>query len=162
VATTSYHQYNFPNPFNLKDKTVSLRPGTSGVGTSIRGTYIVVSPTGSGSVNARIRIYNTAGDMVREFNTPATAGQYNYIEWDGRNTAGDDVASGVYFATVDAPGAEQERGDLTPLIDSEVKFKSEEPAHATFPPCGNTLEYPMLPDAFVVTDVKGRAVYEIC
>lgn len=68
----------------------------------------------------------------------------------------------ILIAVRDIAGAEQERGDLTPLIDSEVKFKSEEPAHATFPPCGNTLEYPMLPDAFVVTDVKGRAVYEIC
>jgi hypothetical protein len=43
--------------------------------------------------------------MVREFSTTGTAGQYNYVEWDGKNTAGDDVASGVYFAVVDAPGA---------------------------------------------------------
>ncbi|MCG3203459.1 MAG: hypothetical protein KCHDKBKB_00126 [Elusimicrobia bacterium] len=105
VAATSYHQYNFPNPFNLKDKTVTLRSGTSGVGTSIRGTYIVVSPTGSGDKNITIRIYNVAGDMVREFKETARAGYYNYIHWDGKNTSGDDVASGVYFAAVDAPGA---------------------------------------------------------
>jgi hypothetical protein len=105
VATTAYHQYNFPNPFNLKDKTVTLRSGTSGVGTSVRGTYIVVAPTGSGTASITIRIYNVAGDMVREFKTDATRGQYNYIEWDGKNTSGIDVASGVYFATVDAPGA---------------------------------------------------------
>ncbi len=105
VSAVGYHQYNFPNPFNLKQKTVTLRSGTSGVGTSIRGTYIVVAPTGSGSTNIKIKIYNVAGDMVREFNTPGTRGQYNYTEWDGKNTAGDDVASGVYFAVVDAPGA---------------------------------------------------------
>jgi hypothetical protein len=105
VTSSAYKQYNFPNPFNLKPKTVSLRNGTSGVATSISGTYIVVAPTGSGSVDITIRIYNVAGDMVREFKTPATSGQYNYVEWDGKNSAGDDVASGVYFAAVDAPGA---------------------------------------------------------
>lgn len=105
VSATGYHQYNFPNPFNLKDKTVSLRTGTTGVGTSVRGTYIVVSPTGSGTVEMSIKIFNVAGDMVREFKPTATRGQYNYTEWDGKNAAGDDVASGVYFAVVDAPGA---------------------------------------------------------
>jgi uncharacterized protein (UPF0333 family) len=105
ATATSYHQYNFPNPFNLTDKTVALRSGTSGIPTSIRGTYIVVSPTGSGSVGLTLRIYNVAGDMVREFKETATASRYNYIHWDGKNTPGDDVASGVYFAVVDAPGA---------------------------------------------------------
>jgi hypothetical protein len=105
VTAAAYHQYNFPNPFNLKNKTVTLRPGSTGIATTIRGTYIVVAPTGSGSTDIKIKIYNVAGDMVREFNTPGTRGQYNYIEWDGKNTSGSDVASGVYFAVVDAPGA---------------------------------------------------------
>jgi len=99
------HQYNFPNPFNLIDKSVTLRAGTSGVASNIRGTYIVIAPTGSGSEDIKLRIYNVAGDLVREFKPTLTRGQYNYIEWDGRNTAGDDVASGVYFAAVDAAGA---------------------------------------------------------
>ena len=43
--------------------------------------------------------------MVRQFDTVGNRGEYNYIEWDGKNTSGSDVASGVYFAVVDAPGA---------------------------------------------------------
>jgi hypothetical protein len=106
VAATEYHQYNFPNPFNLKDKTVTLRGATTGVPTSIRGTYIVVAPTGTGTVSIKVRIYNVAGDLVRELKgDDAIASRYNYFHWDGKNTAGDDVASGVYFASVDAPGA---------------------------------------------------------
>ena len=50
-------------------------------------------------------IYNVAGDMVREIQQTSTAGRYNYFHWDGRNTAGNDVASGVYLAVVDAPGS---------------------------------------------------------
>jgi hypothetical protein len=105
VAPTdgAYHQYNFPNPFNLETKTVTRRDSTQ----TIRGTYIVLAPTGTLDtlVSVKVRIYNVAGDLVREFDTTSTAGRYNYIEWDGKNTAGDDVASGVYFAAVDAPGA---------------------------------------------------------
>ena len=103
VAASKYMAYNFPNPFNLVTKTVTLRTGTSGVNTSIRGTYIVVAPTASGT--AMVKIFNVAGDLVREFSTSVTGSQYNYIEWDGRNDSGGDVASGVYFAVIDAPGA---------------------------------------------------------
>jgi hypothetical protein len=105
ISAVGYHQYNFPNPFNLKDKTVTLRAGTAGVSSNIHGTYIVVAPTGGGSPEVTIRIYNVAGDMVREIKGTTVAGHYNYFHWDGKNTAGTDCASGVYFARVDAPGA---------------------------------------------------------
>lgn len=108
TVAVGYHQYNFPNPFDLKDKPVNLRSGTgNNVATNIRGTYIVISPTGSGTNEATIRIYDVAGDMVREIKGNATSGIYNYFHWDGRNTAGNDVASGVYFAVVDAPGSDK-------------------------------------------------------
>jgi hypothetical protein len=104
VAATKYLQYNFPNPFNLKTKTVSLRTGTgANIGTSITGTYIVVAPTGSGTI--KVKIFNVAGDLVRDLSESGTGSQYNYIHWDGKNNKGDYVASGVYFAAVDAPGA---------------------------------------------------------
>lgn len=106
VATDGkFHAYNYPNPFDLKSKTVSFRTGTGGVNATITGTYIVVAPTGSGTVNTTVRIYNVAGDLVRELVDTATAGQYNYFHWDGKNKSGSEVASGVYFATIDAPGA---------------------------------------------------------
>lgn len=109
VSDGTFKQYNFPNPFNLVQKTVTLRAGSSGVATSIRGTYIVVAPTGSADTQANIKIYNLAGDMVREISGNVTGGVYNYFHWDGKNAAGSDVASGVYFARVDAPGSDKKK-----------------------------------------------------
>ncbi|MBI4669219.1 MAG: carboxypeptidase regulatory-like domain-containing protein [Elusimicrobia bacterium] len=97
-----YRQYNFPNPFNLKTKTVTLRGNTQA---TITGTYIAVTPQGSGTVNVTIRIYNQAGDLVREIAETATANYFNYYHWDGKNESGKEVASGTYFAVIDAPGA---------------------------------------------------------
>ncbi|MBI4369801.1 MAG: carboxypeptidase regulatory-like domain-containing protein [Elusimicrobia bacterium] len=105
ILATKYLGYNFPNPFNLNAKTVTLRSGSSPATMSTDGTMMVIAPTGSGSVNVVISIYNVAGDRVREITGTATAGQYNYFPWDGRNDSGTKVASGVYFAVVEAPGA---------------------------------------------------------
>lgn len=102
VAASKYIAYNFPNPFDLTNKSVTLRNGNS---STVRGTYIVVAPTGSGTANVKIKIFNVAGDLVREISDTGTAGFYNYFHWDGRNDSGSDVASGVYYAVVDAPGA---------------------------------------------------------
>ena len=105
VNATIYRQYNFPNPFNLKTKTITLSNTGSGTA-SITGTRIVVHPKGTGTCKIVVRIYNVAGDLVKEIiDDSATAGQYNYFDWDGKNTSGDAVASGVYFAKVEAPGA---------------------------------------------------------
>lgn len=110
AAATKYVQYNFPNPFNLKTKTVSFVNSLgSGVSGTINGAYIVAAPTGSGSVSIKIKIFNLAGDLVREFNETGTAGSYNYVHWDGKNSDGSDVASGVYFAVVDAPGSDKKK-----------------------------------------------------
>ncbi|MBI4063607.1 MAG: carboxypeptidase regulatory-like domain-containing protein [Elusimicrobia bacterium] len=102
-----FKQYNLPNPFNLKNKTLTLRAGSEGVASTIRGTYIVITPTASG--NGAIRIYNLAGDLVRELKDTVTGNQYNYFHWDGKNDSGNDVASGVYFASIDAPGADKKK-----------------------------------------------------
>ncbi|MBI2071398.1 MAG: carboxypeptidase regulatory-like domain-containing protein [Elusimicrobia bacterium] len=102
-------QYSVPNPFDLKAKTVTLRPGSSPATLSTNGTYLVFSPTGSGNVNYTIRIYNVAADLIREITGTAAANQYNYVEWDGKNKSGSEVASGVYFATIDTPGAPKKR-----------------------------------------------------
>jgi flagellar hook assembly protein FlgD len=106
-TNNTYTQYNFPNPFNLQPKTVTLRTGSAGVNANITGTYIVLALAGDGvsTAGVTIRIYNAAGDMVRAISDIATLGRYNYFEWDGKSTSGDNVASGVYFASVDAPGA---------------------------------------------------------
>ncbi len=91
--------YAFPNPFDLRAKTVTTIHG--GGSPSIRGTMlrIAVPPglTGAGSV----KIFDVAGRLVRELDLGTlSAGVSYYRDWDGRNSAGADVASGAYIAVV--------------------------------------------------------------
>lgn len=98
---SSFEIYNMPNPFNLKDKTVAVSDGWSGVNNTnyvTRGTIIkYFLPSGkSGSV--KLVIYNNAGEKVRTLDEGSrSGGQVYYSEWDGKNDKNEDCASGVYF-----------------------------------------------------------------
>jgi len=48
--------------------------------------------------NATVRIYTVAGELVYEF--AVVPADLNFKIWDGKNSAGKNVASGVYFANV--------------------------------------------------------------
>jgi len=102
--------FNFPNPFNLKDKTVTLvDPGNEIVDSdpttptttnlTTKGTIIKYClPSGKDGV-VKLYIYNLAGELVREINDDYRLGRFRYYaEWDGRNDRDDQCASGVYFA----------------------------------------------------------------
>jgi hypothetical protein len=71
---------NYPNPFNAS--------------TTIRFAL----PTDS---DVSLRIYNVAGQLVREYKQHMNTG-YRSITWDGTNTKGEVVASGVYFYKLQA------------------------------------------------------------
>jgi hypothetical protein len=72
------HQ-NFPNPFNA--------------GTVIR---FEITPAFS-HVTAQLAIYNLHGELVNELvNYPLPTGSY-FMRWDGRDRAGAQAASGIYF-----------------------------------------------------------------
>ena len=74
---------NFPNPFNPL-------------------TTIHYDMKEKGLV--RIKIYNVAGELVRTLvNDVKDAGAYS-LPWDGRNNAGADVASGIYFYKMETKG----------------------------------------------------------
>lgn len=49
---------------------------------------------------ARVRVYTLSGTLVREWTDVAE----RFVEWDGRNAAGRELASGVYLVTVTAEG----------------------------------------------------------
>jgi hypothetical protein len=71
---------NFPNPFNPE-------------------TEILLSlPTASAW---NVTVYNIAGQIVRSYDGSSAAGQVSVI-WDGRDTSGRTVASGIYFYRVTA------------------------------------------------------------
>lgn len=52
--------------------------------------------------NATVRIYNIVGDLVREL--AVSASDAGCKAWDGKNDAGGDVASGIYFARLSCLG----------------------------------------------------------
>jgi len=70
---------NYPNPFNAT-------------------TQINFALPQAGEVT--LKIYNVAGQLVKSFNQHMEAG-YRTITWDGTNSKGETVASGVYFYRLD-------------------------------------------------------------
>jgi hypothetical protein len=53
---------------------------------------------------AELCIYNVAGQRVAELHRGPAAAGYTSVAWDGRDTSGSRIASGVYLARLDAGG----------------------------------------------------------
>ncbi|MEW6606476.1 MAG: hypothetical protein AB1414_03345 [bacterium] len=99
APTTGITTYNYPNPFN----PVSGIPINSH-GITTRGTIIKYQIPGTGETTVNIKIYNIAGELIREFTDTATRGVWNYVEWDGKNSGGTVVASEVYIYIIEGGG----------------------------------------------------------
>ncbi len=81
IPTNFLLKQNYPNPFN---------PST---------TISFALPV---QANVTLRIYNTIGQEVMTlFNDVANAGNFE-VQWNGKNSAGMSVASGMYFYRIDA------------------------------------------------------------
>jgi hypothetical protein len=88
APAASYLAQNFPNPFNPT-------------------TRIAFGLSASGHVS--LRIYDSAGRLVRALvNDERRAGRYEE-SWDGRASGGRAVASGIYFYKLTAGSFEQTR-----------------------------------------------------
>ncbi len=113
--------FNVPNPFNLQAKTVTLSKGVGTTQMTTTGTVLRLAvPASLGAdIDARFRIYNIAGELVREIKAKdevtggVDGGYYYYIEWDGENKDGAQCASGVYFCYC-------EIGDETKVIKMAI------------------------------------------
>jgi hypothetical protein len=95
--------FNFPNPFDLREKTVTaIHPAAD---MTVRGTVIRAAlPVGAGG-GASVRIYNVAGERVRTLDLGnLSGGAYYYQAWDGRNDGGRDAATGVYLGVLKVGG----------------------------------------------------------
>ncbi len=75
---------NYPNPFNP-------------------ATHIQVSLPQHSSVS--LRVYDTIGQLVRTLMEGEQEAGFYLLNWDGKNQAGVEVASGTYLYRLEAPGA---------------------------------------------------------
>jgi uncharacterized protein (DUF2141 family) len=101
--------WNFPNPFDCtpKTKAYSIQTFAVATNTTFSGTRIRVGiPGNAGERHAlRIKIYNVAGELVREIDDgDVEGGVTRYVNWGCLNDAGQAVASGVYIGQVDWGG----------------------------------------------------------
>ncbi|MEK7722219.1 MAG: carboxypeptidase regulatory-like domain-containing protein [Elusimicrobiota bacterium] len=104
--------FNYPNPFNLKDKAIANNHNAALPGT-VNGTVIHVEvPAGNGGPG-HVRIYTLAGELVKDISVTFEAGKYNYVGWDGHNKGGQEVANGVYYGIVEMSGKSPNRKDAT-------------------------------------------------
>ncbi len=99
---SSYKVYNFPNPFNIKNKTVTNLEGTGAfngnTSYNTNGTIIKYHLPSGKDGHIKFVIYNTAGEKVRTLDEGTRAGGKTYYsEWNGKNDKNEDCASGVYF-----------------------------------------------------------------
>jgi len=100
---------NFPNPFDLKAKVVTLQnPGSAGASQTISGTMVKVSVPGDVAGALEIEIFSVSGERVRTIrdNIPAGGAHY-YVPWDGTNDSGSKVASGAYVARMTIGGGNE-------------------------------------------------------
>lgn len=59
--------------------------------------------------NVKLRIYDLTGRMVRELRNGTEAAARHEVTWDGRDAAGRELPSGVYFYQLNAPGIHETR-----------------------------------------------------
>jgi hypothetical protein len=78
---------NYPNPFNPQ--------------TNIRFSVPV-------ACDVKVAIYNILGARIRTFEKRCGPGTYTF-GWDGKNSSGEDVASGVYFYKLSAGNYQETR-----------------------------------------------------
>src|SRR5258708_36031796 len=104
---TSLNAYNWPNPFDMSNKTLTTASGaaiTSSDGSAIATVFHFDLPAANGG-QVIIRIFTVSGELVRVLDQGSLPGGLTYYAaWDGKNMNGAHVASGVYFAVFDVPG----------------------------------------------------------
>ncbi len=112
-AGTTVKIYNFPNPFNLQSKVVSLNTtssnacSTGGLPATVNtnGTVIKYEVPAGISGQGAIRIYTVSGRLVRELDGgDVVGGNCYYTTWDGTNRSGQNVGNGVYYGILTVSG----------------------------------------------------------
>lgn len=114
---TAFKVFNFPNPFKLEDKTLTLANGGPTASLATPGTIIKYELPAASGGSITVRIYDTSGLLVRTLEAGSQAGgKYHYLVWDGRNKDGSKVAKGVYYGILHAPGVNGKDGTFKMVV----------------------------------------------
>jgi len=96
---SSENVYNYPNPFNPDLEPTNLR-------------YSLAM-----TAEVTIKIYDGSGNLVKTVinNVSQTGGEEQIASWDGKNSAEDIVANGVYFFIIESSRGERAVGKIAVL-----------------------------------------------
>ncbi|MFA6092089.1 MAG: hypothetical protein WC986_04015 [Elusimicrobiota bacterium] len=107
TSTTPYtggeiEVFNFPNPFDCIRHTKSLNSRLfGGRPITFDGTMIHYGLPAGDSAELKVKIYDVAGELVREIPQGELGGGFTYYSpWDCKNEGGKSVASGVYIGQI--------------------------------------------------------------
>jgi subtilisin family serine protease len=93
IPSSFYLFQNYPNPFNGETEIAYAIPS------------IASKPVEADARRVELRIFDTHGRLIRLFNEKVAAAGLHKQRWDGKDTLGQAVASGVYFYTITIPAA---------------------------------------------------------
>ncbi len=82
---------------------VSLVGGVKGYVNPAKGEKLIIGFRATGPGAVRARIFDNRGRLVRELSA-ADGTQGGSLQWDGRDSGGNVVSSGIYLVHVDGPG----------------------------------------------------------
>ena len=60
-----------------------------------------------------VKIYTSAGRLIRVLREEGRPGENSTLVWDGRDETGDPVANGVYFMTVEARSMDEDEETIS-------------------------------------------------
>ena len=63
-----------------------------------------------------IRIYTLSGLLIKTIRDCPAGNTYNFVEWDGRDDDGDEIANGVYIYKVIANGPGGKSHDMQKAV----------------------------------------------
>ena len=87
-----------------KPGSVAVSGGVKGYVDTGKGEKFTVHVWATGSGKITLRIFNSRGIGVREVVKDTAGGFPDFVEWDGANSSGKLLPSGVYPSLVKAPG----------------------------------------------------------
>ncbi|MDD5688635.1 MAG: carbohydrate binding domain-containing protein [Elusimicrobia bacterium] len=87
--------------------TVKLYPNPYNPATAVDGKLKVINLP----MNSVMKLYTVAGRFVRELNE-VDYGNLGWIEWDGKNSDGDEVAKGVYIYQIEDVAGSKKTGKI--------------------------------------------------